>query len=274
MNRNRLIATGIIAAIVVAAAGGWVLAISPVLDQISTSHAQQVVLATTNSASAARLVVLKKQFDNIADLRGKLSTLQSSIPAGADIQNFLAEITSLSSATGVSLTNLTVGSAATYVAPVVAVAPVAAATATAGASPSPSPSAASATATTAAPATPAGPSSRLVVIPITVLVKGNYSQVTSFSGALQSGARLFMVTALTLNGSTTDSTFTGKMEGSIFALPAQGASVSTQPGSAGPTVTPTSSATPTPSASPSAEASATPKPSATPTPSGSPTTKP
>ena len=264
MNRNRLIATGIIGAIVLAAAAGWVMGISPVVDQISAAHAQQAALATTNTASAARLAVLKKLFANMAVLQGKLSTLQLSVPMGADIQSFLTEISSLSSATGVSLTNLTVGTAATYVAPIAPVAAEPTAPTDATASPSPSPSASSSTTATGIPVAPAGPSSRLVVVPITVLVTGSYSQVMSFSGALQGGARLFRVTAVTLNGSTTDVSFSGKLEGNIFALPAEGASVASSPGSI--------AVTPAPSPSPSPSSSPRPSPSATPT--GSPSAKP
>jgi Tfp pilus assembly protein PilO len=253
MDRSRLVNVGIIGAIALVAIFGWMIGISPILSQTATAQAQQATLVSNNSASAARLVLLKKQFSEIASLKGKLGSLQQSVPTQASIPEFLNEINSLASGAGVGLTSLTVNDALTYVAPTGGTAPASAAVA--APSPSPSPSESS-VASPPVPAAASGPTSRLVVIPVSVIVSGSYSQVMAFSGALQSGPRLFLISTMSVLQSTTDGSFSAKLEGNVYALRLVNASVTSA----------ASSVTPAPSAKPSLA----PKP----TPSGSPTTKP
>ena len=56
------------------------------------------------------------------------------------------------------------------------------------------------------------------VIPIKVSVSGTYEQVMAFAGAIQSGPRLFLVTAFGL--SSVKGLFTGDLTGNVYALPA------------------------------------------------------
>ena len=68
MDRNRLINLGIVGAIALVALFGWMLGVSPVLDQTTAAKTQQAATATANDASEARLVTMKKQFANLPAL--------------------------------------------------------------------------------------------------------------------------------------------------------------------------------------------------------------
>jgi len=216
---------------------GWFLGVSPVLEQVTAANLQTESLQLANAASTARLATLKKQFANLGPLQTKLTKLQESIPAEADIPDFLAEINALCAANGVSLTSLTVNDALAYVAPGAVVAPAAPAP---GATPAPG---------TATVPTAADPSTGLVAIPVKVSVSGPYGQVMAFAGALQIGARLLFVKKLSVSGSASGANFTGSVEGNIYALPLRPGVAPSSP-SPSPTPTPTGTATPTPTVSP------------------------
>lgn len=231
---NLLIGLGIAVVLLL----GWFLGVSPILDQVSAANLQTQGLESANTASAGRLATLKKQFAKITTLQNDLLKLQESIPIDADIPDFLAEINSLSAANGVSLTSLAVNDALAYVAPgaVVQTAP----------DNSVGDSANGASGATLAAPTPA-PKGGLVAIPVKVTVTGPYAQVMAFVGALQKGTRLLFVGNLSVIASTTDSSFSGEIDGNIYALPlpAGVTADSLKPGSPT-TVTPTPTATPTP----------------------------
>ncbi len=248
MSNNRLVNLLIGLGIVVVLLLGWFFGVSPLLEQVTAANTQTDNLRSGNLASEAKLANLKKQYANIGPLQAKLEKLQESIPVDADISGFLAEINTLSAAAGVTLTNLTVNDAAAYVAPGSAVAPV---------TPDPNATAgATAPTTPAAPAVP-DPSTGLVAIPIKVIVSGPYANVMAFVGALQSGTRLLYASKLTVLASTSDPSFSGQLEGNIYALPLP----------PGVTPLPSPTATPTPTPSPTPTGSATPgTPTPTPTP--------
>jgi Tfp pilus assembly protein PilO len=266
MERNRLINFGIIGAIIAIGALGWFIGVSPVLDQVSLAKASAQTVATANASNQARLATLKHQFANIDPLKTKLAGLQASVPAGADISAFLAEINSLSASTGASLTSLTVDPALTFVDPSAAAAT--AAVPAAGTTPSASPSPSDTAAATTMPTTPVdtGPSSRLVAIPVKVLVSGSYDSVMAFGGALQTGQRLFFVSTMTVTANDDGSGFVGELDGNVYALPPVGGVQATTPATPTPTQTPAPSTTPTPSSTVPAKPSGT--PTSTPTPTG------
>lgn len=254
MTSNRLINTVIGLSIGVVLLLGWFLGASPILDQFTAAQAQTQSMAAANAASEARLAGLKKQFANIAALQSQLDTLRVSVPSDAAIPGFLAEINALCAQTGVTLRSLTVNNALTYVAPSAKPTP-----ADPAASPSPTPSAPSTVETT--PTAPADASSKLVAIPVKVVVAGQYGQVMAFAGALQSGPRLLLVTTLTLTGTTADGSFSGAIDGNVYALPMP-AGVAAASGAPTPTPTPTPSATPSPA--PTSTSTGSPTPSSTP----------
>lgn len=260
MNRDRLWIFGLTAAILVVAGLGYVLGISPILASATSADEQRASVASTNRASEARILVLKKQFENIGSLQDELAGLTGSVPIDGDMPVFLAEINTLTTQYSVQLTNAIVSDAIKYVPPVVEAVPASTETSTGTPSPSPSPSA-SAGSTTPTPAPViTGPAGRLVLIPVKVSVKGTYDNVMAFVGAIQGGPRLFLSNTLDVTIDSTDSSlFTADINGYVYALPlapgvvsvastaSSTASTSSTPapaGSSSPGVTPTPSATP------------------------------
>ena len=269
LSRDKLITLGIVAGIVIVAIAGWFMGISPINDQVAAARATEQTIATANSTSAARLVVLKKQFANMGLLQSQLDQLATSVPTDASVPSFLAEINGLTAASGATLVNLTVSDAAVYVAPVTTPATTTAASTDATPTPTPTPTDSAATTPAASGAAPVavGPTSRLVVVPVRVTAGGSYASVMAFAAALQSGPRLLLVSDLSLTQSQTDGTFTVIIDGSVYALPPAGGTVTATPApEPTPTKTPAPSTTPTPSSTVSAKPSGT--PTSTPTPTG------
>jgi Tfp pilus assembly protein PilO len=266
LSSNKLINLGIVAAIAIVALAGWFIGIAPLNDQVASARATEQTIATANSTSAARLILLKKQFANMGLLQGQLDQLATSVPADAGVPSFLAEINGLTTASGATLVNLTVSDAAVYVAPTTTPGTAPAATTDATATPAPSDSAAAAPTATGAAPTVAGATTRLIVIPVRVTVGGSYASVMAFAAALQGGPRLLLVSDLSMTQSESDGSFTGIVDGSIYALPPAGGTAAAATDTATPTQTPAPSTTPTPSSTVSAKPSGT--PSSTPTPTG------
>jgi len=250
---NALIGVGIVAVLAL----GYLLGVSPTLEQAAAAQAQADSIKTANDASDVRLASLKKQFDEIGLLNTELAELLESIPYDADIPGFLAEINALCAQTGVTLTSLSVNDALAYISPTAAADAAAAQAAADAAAASDDPPAA------VTPTTPVAEGSRLVAVPVKVVVSGQYSNVMSFAGALQKGSRLMLVTNLALTGSATDTSFSGALTGNIYALPLpEGVPTPDLGDEVAPTPAPTQ--TPTPTETEAIEPEAT--PSGTPTP--------
>jgi Tfp pilus assembly protein PilO len=251
MSLDRIWIIGLSGLLVVVGALGWILGISPIVAQASAANDQRAAIATANAASETRIAVLKKQFANIGDLKTQLDKLSDSVPSNADMAVFLREIDAMTTQYQVKLASVTVNDAQKYV----PIAAAAAAPATPGSSatstPSPSPSDSSASTVSATPA-PSGPGARLVVVPVKIGVTGSYANVMAFVGGLQSGARLYLMTELSVKTSQVSGGFAADITGSVYALPMTG------------TTATTASGTPTPTPAPSASASSTPSPSSTP----------
>jgi Tfp pilus assembly protein PilO len=269
MSRNKLINLAIVGGLVLVGLFGWILGISPVLDQTAAAKTQQVAMSAANDASAARLALMKSQFAKLPALKAQLDALSVSVPASAAMPEFLARIGALNASTGTRLVSVTAADAMAYIDPTAtaAVAPTAA-PATPAATPSPSASAAAgATAGSGTAASGASPAARLVTFPIAISVTGTYDQVMAFGGQVQVDSRLFLVRGSTIGEDPTTQLFTLTLTGSIFTLP----SVVPAPTQT-PAKTPAPTATPIPS--PSVSASSTATPSATATPKASATAKP
>ncbi|MET4780454.1 hypothetical protein [Glaciihabitans sp. UYNi722] len=214
MNRDRIITLGIIGAIVVVGVLGWFIGASPILSQASAADDQRSSLLSVNDINQSKITLLKKQFAAINTVQKDLDTLRTSVPSDEDMAVFLREINTYGSQFGVSLTSVTVSDAAKYVAPA---APVTVPTPAASNAPTPTPTP-TPTGSAATPATPTVPSSKLVVIPVTIVVSGTYANVMSFAGAIQGGPRLFLVSTLTTTSG--EKGFTGSIVGTAYALPA------------------------------------------------------
>lgn len=228
MSKNRLWTLGLSAAIVLVAIFGYLLGVSPILSQTSAAEQQLASVTTTNQSTQGRNTVLKTQFTNMASLIADLGKLNVSIPLGADMPVFLREVNALTDQAGVVLGTVTVGAGELYKSPDAAAASPATAAATTSPSPSPSPSA-DATAPVA-PAAPAGPSSRLTLIPVQISVNGGYDAVMSFVGSVQSGERLYLVKSVAVTSSPeTPDAFVATLIGYVYALPTAAAVAETTP---------------------------------------------
>ena len=249
---------------------GWMLGISPVLTQVSAASTQTASIQATNQSSQTQLATLRVQFANIGKLKSKLTSVRLSIPEAQAASIFINEITALGVANGVTLQTATIASATLYAAAppsTAATGSTAAATATPTAAPVvPTPGAAAATT-----------ASGLVIVPVTVSVKGSLAQVQAFVAALQTGQRLFISSGLVLSTDAGTGLVLANVTGDIFTL--RGTSDLSPKTKLTPTpiatVTPTATPTPTATATTSSSKSKSKPapvvvPSPTPTPPGTP----
>jgi len=242
MSKTRTWTLGGIALMLVVVIGGYMLGISPIFSQISAAQSQTTTIQSTNATTQAQLASLKTQYAGISTLQGNLDALRLSIPEAAAASAFINELTALSAVSGVGLQSVAISDATLYTAPT-ATTPVAGSTATATPAPT----------TTTTTTTPTVTSNGLVIIPVVIEVQAPLGNAQEFVQLLQTGARLFVSSNLTLSTSASDGTVTADITGDIFTL--QGSSDSATGAN-----TPKSDSTPTPYA--------TVTPTATPTPTG------
>lgn len=243
MDRNRIITIALVGLMVVVLALGWLVGVSPLLTQANSALDEASNLSTVNNAGDAKVVVLKKQFADIDKLKASLVPLHISIPETVNAPTFLREIYAFSAQYGVTLTSVAVGVPVDYTAPKPpATNATTPATPTATPTPAPTPGGSGTTTNTA--------KSSLVLIPMKVIVSGPYPNVMAFAGALEEGARLFLVSKIT-TGPSPDGVST-VLDGSVYALPASGGAAGVAEGSTNtPTPTPNPTDTPTPTDTPS-----------------------
>jgi hypothetical protein len=91
-NATRLI-TGLGAiAVVAVVALGWFLGVSPLLAQAAQSDSDRADVVTQNDALRAELVILKAQFDNIAEYEERLALLNVLIPDEDPLEEFYVAV--------------------------------------------------------------------------------------------------------------------------------------------------------------------------------------
>lgn len=275
MQSHRIISGLTVLVMIVLVAAGWFLVAQPQLAAASTANDQTAQAQSQIADSQAKLASLKKEQENLPSLKKQAAALQLSIPANVDSSAYIRGLDGLAAAAGVTITTITVADPQAYVAPIVATP----ATPTTSASPSPSASASAA----ATPATPVDTgwtpttnelitSSNFVAIPVTISVDGQWSGALAFIKGLQSGTRLFLVTAFTTkenDDAAAAGGVTANISGYIYALidPKTAAiqAAAEKAAQASASATPTPTATPTASLNPSSSATPTPTPSSTPT---------
>ncbi|RKR75521.1 hypothetical protein [Frondihabitans australicus] len=232
MDRNRLLTIAAALAAVVVIAGGFFLGIQPKLSAASTAHAQEQSVTTQNESLDTNLAKLKSQFEKIDSLRAQLASKREAVPSDVASDTFITELNGIADSTNVTVSNITFGTPAAYAAPVSST-PAASTTSTATASASASPSA-SATATAAptptatTPQAPTVATSPLITaanftdIPVSMEIKGSYTQAIAYLQGLRDGKRLFLVTSITVtpagSDGTTSSAPTWTFGGLIYAL--------------------------------------------------------
>jgi Tfp pilus assembly protein PilO len=206
---NRIITFALAGLMVVVAAMGWLLGISPLLDEANGADEQRSSVAGLNDVNQAKVAELKTKFENLDEITGQVAALRTSVPERLDIPALLREINGFCASNGVTLVSLTVDTAEVLTP---AAEPAAPADAAAPAVPDDA---------TVAPVAPTGPV--LVRAPIQVTVLGDYAAVMAFAGSLQTGPRLFLAKSFAVTQSPEGSS--GVLGGFVYALPLAGADV-------------------------------------------------
>lgn len=204
---------------------GWFLGVSPKLDEMNSANDQRVSVEQQNKLHEARVAELKKQFENIDELKEKLAEFQLALPPGDELSTFLGQLHALEASSGVLLTKFAASDGQSYV---------------------------------AAPGATTNPlvtADNFVAITIDLTVTGTRGQVIDFLNDLQYGDRLFLVTKLTVAQDQSGSSgseegavggYTGTITGFVYVL--------VDPSAPPPTPTPVGSldtqTTPSPSPAP------------------------
>ena len=213
MNKTRLWMIGAVLVTVVIVALGWVVGISPQLDQARTADAERMGVEATNQIHEATLVELRELDENLPELESELADLRAALPDDAAIATLLGQLNSIAQQNGMQLTSFTADAPAEFATAEEPVAPVVPADASAEAD---APTDAPAT-TPAAPAAPvpAG-TSGFISIPVSVTVSGSGAGLSGFIESLQFGERLFLATDLSITNDGGGSTST--IDGLIYVM--------------------------------------------------------
>ena len=155
------------------AALGWVLGISPKLDEAVIADSQRSAVEANNQAQEIQLAKIKAQYENIEDLRSQLAALRLQVPEGDDLARFVGQLHSLEQSTGANVESITASEPTPFVAAVDGSLPAVG----------------NADLLTA---------DKFIVIPVAISVSGTQASVMEFVSGLQNGERLFLVTGLTV----------------------------------------------------------------------------
>jgi Tfp pilus assembly protein PilO len=226
VDKNRLWVVASVLAMSAILALGFILGIQPQLAAAAAANTERASVEATNSAQAAVLGQLKKDFAGIDKVRAELAPLNLSVPAGTEMPAFVNQLSELAGQSQVKLTGITVSEAQAYapvVAPVAAVPAAAAPAADANATAQPTPTPTVVATAGVPPVVDARiTSTNFASMGVQVQVKGDYGRVLDFVSGLQAGSRLFLVSGVStvaatgspdgakpISGGTVDATITG-----------------------------------------------------------------
>lgn len=218
-NRLWVLCTFIVVAAVVAM--GWLIGVSPKLDEASANKDELSMVEMQNTVHQANLARIKKEYEQLDSLKAQLASLRQQLPASDDLSTFIGELHALEQKSKVTITSITTGDGQPYVAAV--------GTAAKGASTGATNTGAAAAGGTGAGASAAGAKTdgssddktsdgkndakaddpgkglvtqdNFVAIPIGLTLDGTRAQVMNFIDELQNGKRLFLVAGLTVTES-------------------------------------------------------------------------
>jgi len=200
---------------------GWLLAISPMMNQTDAVRKQTQTIDTQNARHRASTSTLAASFAQLPELQARVAALQTAVPASAELDSFLDQVETFAKDAGVTIDSYAAAEAVAFGGGGVAAVPPPAASTSAG----------TATPPVGTAATDGGAlAGKLFTIPVTIGVRGTPDQVLAFNAALQQAARQFLVTDLSFAGG---GSATGTVAGSLFVLRASAAPGSA-PGSTGP----------------------------------------
>ncbi len=193
---------------------GWVGVISPQLSSAKTLRESADSARTQNSVLAVKTAKLKKQNDNVGQLKTTLRTALAALPFDGGLPTFTRQLATQATQNKVVLSSITIGAATSTAAGTTptAATPTAATPATT----------APTTTTGAVPSTAAAPTA-VMTIPVTLLCKGSSTNRLAFLRAIQvGGPRRALVTATTVAGAGTvsvDKSATMTIQLSVFSTP-------------------------------------------------------
>jgi hypothetical protein len=227
VNGNRLF--GLIVAVLVVAVVlvGWLLGISPVVSQIAQANIERQNVEVLNQSHQAQLDLLKVQYEDMPQLAKQLQTLQKSIPGSLASDDFVDELQTIATRTGVAITSVTLGEAVLYgtsadgtvAPPTPEPEPTDDADAPAeGPDATPEPSDATVDTSSGQTVTPgAALDGKFFTLPVSVGVHGPASAVSAFIALCQDSERLFLLTQWGITGYSTE-TATGTITGHTFVV--------------------------------------------------------
>lgn len=177
-------------------AASWLLLIGPRRATASSLRDQNTSAVSENDQLQIKLAQLRAQFAALPATKAELAAIQRQLPPGRDLSGLVTDLNTLAGASGVVLTSVTPNNAQPL----------------------------SAVARGAATGRSGGPA-EVVVIPISVVVRGGYLQTALFLSKVQTQlSRAFLVLGLQMvtsagsGAGTVDTTITGR----VFTLPATG----------------------------------------------------
>ena len=94
---------GVILAIIVVAALGYVLGVQPQLATASAADQQRSTIATQNASTEIAITKLKSDYGKLDALRSQLAALQTSVPSSPALDAFLDDVYVLASSTGTTV---------------------------------------------------------------------------------------------------------------------------------------------------------------------------
>ena len=258
MNANRIffLIGGI--AIVAVLLLGWFLGVSPLLDSAAAKDAERQTVEAENNAQQAVLQQMKDQYAQLDVLNAQLADLQLSVPARAQVEDFIDLILRIAHVADVKVTSITISEGTLYGGGGVA------ATAAPAVDANGQPIAPAATSVALVPSP--GLAADLYEIPITIVIEGGPAKSAAFLQKIQRAQRLMLVNSVTLSSAPPTSSVSGYLFVVSSGLPQ--VTVPPTPGvnpAPGETPAPTDTATPAPT-DPATEPDGTP----TPTPTGTP----
>lgn len=217
MNRNRLWVIGSVTVMAVLVLAGWFLGAQPLVTAAAAADTQRTSIDAQNTTQQAVIAQLAADNDNLPELEKTYQELEKSIPSSLSTSGFIKGLDSLAAASGVTVDGFTVGTPQAYTVPASGVVITPDPTAT------PDPNAPAATpipvgsvAVTNPLITPAN----FVGITVGVDLTGPYDAVLSYVNGLQTGERLFLVTAITTTraAGTGDNTVIAHVDGLIYVI--------------------------------------------------------
>lgn len=249
MNANRIFFLIGGVAIVAVLLLGWFLGVSPLLDDAAASDTERQTVEAENSAQEAVLRQMKDQYAQLDVLNVQLAELQLSVPARAQVEDFIDLTMRIAHAAGVKVSSITISEGTLY---------------GGGGAPTEAPAIDPQTgqpiapvATSVALVPSGGLAADLYSIPITIVLDSAPAKAADFLERIQRAQRLMLVNSVTMSSAPPSSSVSGY----LFVVSSAPPATTTVT----PTPTPTDTATPAPT-DPATEPTGTP----TPTPTGTP----